>query len=96
MREATVENRLIKRAKELGAWALKFLPFSVAGMPDRIVLFPGGHIVFVELKRPGEKPRPLQLKRKSQLEKLGFEVQVLYSLDTVDLFMKKKAIEYDL
>ena len=46
-------------------------------MPDRLVLMPGGHIGFVEVKAPGEKPRPLQLSRHRLLRRLGFQVYVL-------------------
>ena len=47
------------------------------GMPDRMVLLPNGRICFVEVKAPGEKPRPLQLSRHRLLRRLGFPVYVL-------------------
>ena len=47
------------------------------GDPDRIILLEGGKVLFVELKRPGEKPRPLQLARHKLLRDLGFKVYVL-------------------
>ena len=47
------------------------------GMPDRMILLPGGRIGFVEVKAPGKKPRPLQIKRHGQLRALGFPVFVL-------------------
>ena len=47
------------------------------GMPDRMILLPGGRIGFVEVKAPGKKPRPLQVKRHGQLRALGFPVFVL-------------------
>lgn len=43
-------------------------------VPDRLVLFPGGRLAFVELKAPGKKMRPLQVKRAKQLTALGFRV----------------------
>ena len=43
-------------------------------MPDRLVLLPNGILAFVELKAPGKKLRPLQVRRKAQLEGLGFSV----------------------
>ena len=46
-------------------------------MPDRIVLLPGCCFAFVEVKAPGEKPRPLQLSRHRLLRRLGFPVYVL-------------------
>ena len=61
----------------MGGIALKFVSPGFDGMPDRIVLLPGGHMGFVEVKAPGEKPRPLQLSRHRLLRGLGFKVCVL-------------------
>jgi hypothetical protein len=41
------------------------------------VLLPKGKVGFVEVKRPGERPRPIQVKRIEELRKLGFKVFVL-------------------
>lgn len=76
MREKTVEKRLCMEAKRRGGIALKFVSPGFDGVPDRVVLMPGGKCAFVELKSTGEKLRPLQEKRKSQIEKLGFRVYV--------------------
>jgi hypothetical protein len=46
-------------------------------MPDRLVLLPFGKFAFVEVKAPGEKPRPLQLARHGMLQRIGFRVFVL-------------------
>ncbi|HCW05603.1 MAG TPA: nuclease, partial [Clostridium sp.] len=48
-----------------------------AGMPDRLILLPTGRIGFVEVKRKGEKPRPIQFTRHKLLKSLGFKVYVL-------------------
>lgn len=61
----------------------------MAGIPDRLVLLPKGKIYFVELKAPDMDLRPLQLKRKEQLEKLGFKVYVIDSYEKIDLFIKE-------
>ena len=74
MRERTVEQRLVTEAKKHGGLALKFVSPGLDGVPDRIVLLPGGHMAFVELKAPGKTMRPLQVRRKEQLEELGFSV----------------------
>ena len=52
----------------------KFVSPGLDGVPDRIILMPGARIAFAELKAPGRKMRPLQVKRKGQLEALGFQV----------------------
>ena len=77
MREKTIEHKLTIAAKNMGGIALKFVSPGFDGMPDRIVLLPGGHMAFVEVKAPGEKPRPLQLARHKLLRGLGFKVYVL-------------------
>ncbi len=74
MREKIVEAVLVRAARKRGGLALKFVSPGMDGVPDRIVLLPGGRIGFVELKAPGGKMRPLQEKRKSQLRWLGFLV----------------------
>lgn len=76
MIERDVEQAL-KRGIELnvpGAKCLKFVSPGFSGVPDRIVLLPGGQVVFVELKRPNERPRQRQLFVQSRLRKLGFLV----------------------
>ena len=77
MREKIIEQKLVTAAKNMGGIALKFVSPGFDGMPDRIVFLPGGHIGFVEVKTPGEKPRPLQLARHGLLRRLGFKVYVL-------------------
>ena len=77
MREKTIEQKLVSAAKNMGGIALKFVSPGFDGMPDRIVLLPGSHIGFVEIKAPRCKPRPLQLSRHGMLRHLGFKVYVL-------------------
>ena len=77
MREKIIEKKLVQAVKTSGGIAPKFVSPGFDGMPDRIVLLPGGHMGFVEVKAPGEKPRPLQLSRHGLLRRLGFKVFVL-------------------
>ena len=76
MRESFLENKLSAAVGQRAGLCLKFLS-STSGWPDRLVLLPGGKLAFVELKAPGEHPRPLQLRRHDQLRALGFPVFVL-------------------
>jgi len=77
MREKQVEQKLVKAVKAAGGLCPKFVSPGTAGMPDRLVLLPGGRILFVEVKAPGKKPRPLQIHRHEQLRALGFRVVVI-------------------
>lgn len=83
MRERRVEAALARRVKDLGGWAVKLLP-SVMGLPDRIVLLPGGTVVFVELKSPTGKTAVHQDVVHERLRRLGFPVIVLSTLEAVD------------
>ena len=74
MREKTVEAKLVAAVNGMGGPAPKFTSPGYDGMPDRLVLLPNGILAFVELKAPGKKLRPLQVRRKAQLEGLGFSV----------------------
>lgn len=74
MIEKTIERKLVDMARKTGGLALKFVSPGFDGVPDRLVLFPGACVGFVELKSPGKKMRPLQIRRKKQLESLGFKV----------------------
>lgn len=77
MREKTIEQKLVTAVKKHGGICPKFVSPGFDGMPDRIVLLPYGRFAFVEVKAPGEKPRPLQLARHEMLRRLGFSVYVL-------------------
>ena len=75
--EKSIEQALVRQAKKCGGMAVKFVSPGLDGVPDRIILLPGGHIGFAEIKTTGLKPRPLQMRRKRQLEQLGFSVFIL-------------------
>lgn len=83
MRETRVERALTTAVKARSGWAIKLLP-SVAGLPDRLVLLPGGRIIFVELKAPGKKVGAHQLVVHARLRRLGFRVEVLSSVTLVE------------
>lgn len=74
MNEKYIESRFREAVRDAGGLALKFTSPGYAGVPDRIVLMPGGMVCFAELKASGKKMRPLQMRRKQQLESLGFRV----------------------
>ena len=83
MREKTIEEKLVKITRSMGGLALKFSSPGFDGVPDRLVLLPGGKIAFIELKAPGKTLRPLQVRRKRQLETLGFSVYCIDSPEQI-------------
>ena len=84
MREKTIEQKLVQSVKARGGLCPKLVCPGMAGMPDRLVLLPGGKMGFVEVKAPGRKPRPLQLHRHSQLRSLGFEVFIVDAPEQIE------------
>lgn len=83
MREKWIEQQLVKAVKDIGGIALKIVSPGFDGMPDRLILLPNRKIAFVEVKAPGKTLRPLQEKRKRQLEALGFLVFCLDNLEQI-------------
>ena len=81
--EKQIEQSLVKAVKNMGGIAPKFVSPGYDGMPDRLVLLPHGMLAFVELKAPGEKPRPLQKSRHEMLRRLGFKVYVIDSTEQI-------------
>lgn len=87
--EKQIEQKLVDGVKGHGGIAPKFVSPSFAGMPDRLVLLPHGKMAFVEVKAPGKKPRPLQVKRHGMLRALGFQVFVLDDASDIPGLLKK-------
>ena len=83
MYEREIERKLVARTKAMGGIAPKFTSPGFDGMPDRLILLPGGRMAFVELKAPGKKPRPLQETRHKLLRRLGFKVYVIDSVEQI-------------
>jgi len=82
MREQMIEKKFTDAVKKMGGIAPKFVSPGLDGVPDRLLLFKGGVSAFVEVKALGKQMRPLQLKRKKQLEQLGFQV---YCIDNIEM-----------
>lgn len=81
--EDKIEGYLVTQVEAVGGFALKIR--FITGFPDRMVLFRGGNIVFVECKRPkGGKFEPLQPLWLKRLRKLGFQVWVIRTKAEVD------------
>lgn len=85
--EKKIEKYLIKSVEALGGLCVKFPPLFFRGFPDRIVLLPGGRVVFVETKTPGGKPSLIQRKVHGRLRALGFRVEVLDTYEQIDEFI---------
>lgn len=92
MREADIEMYLRDQVKAVGGRAYKFVSPGNSGVPDRLVLLPGGHAYFVELKAPGRKATDLQLLQQERIAALGFDVSVIDTKTKVDEFIRRVQI----
>lgn len=89
MREKIIEKELVRAVKDKGGIAPKFTSPGFDGMPDRLVLLPGGRMGFVELKAPGKKPSALQLARHRLFRRLGFKVYVIDEINQIDSVLEE-------
>lgn len=83
MLEKRIEKRLTEEARRRGGMAVKFTSPGASGVPDRLVVMPGGKMGLVEVKAPGKTPRPIQQAMRRRFERLGVAVYVLDDLDGV-------------
>ena len=83
MREKDIEKKLVRAVLDEGGICPKFTSPGTSGMPDRLILLPGGAFAFAEIKAPGKVPQPLQEARHRMLRRLGFKVYVIDSEDKI-------------
>ena len=91
MKEKTLEKKLRQKISEMGGKCLKINSQSVTGLPDRLVLLPGGRMFFVELKTSGKHLSPRQVIVSEQLQRLGFAFFVVDDNESLDLFLREAA-----
>lgn len=89
MRESTLERRLVREVKRIGGQAPKWVSPGNRGVPDRLVILPGGRTIYVEMKAPGKPLEPLQEKWAKTLRGLGHAVYKLDCNDDIDRFIKE-------
>ena len=89
MKESTIEARLVREVKKRGGQCYKFTSPGSPGVPDRIVILPGGRIVFVELKTEIGRLAKIQQWQIGELRKHGATVRVLKGMDQVLAFLEE-------
>ena len=89
IRESVVEKYLTRKVKESGGVSIKLPANLYKGIPDRMLLFPGRRVWFVELKRSEKETlSPMQIHWLRILKKLGFNSVPILGKDQVDQLMK--------
>lgn len=90
--EQEIEEYLIKKVTELGCYCIKQSPSVVSGIPDELVLTLDGRCLFVELKTVDGKLSNAQLKTQQRLIKMHHNVFTLWSMESVDEFVKREIL----
>ena len=86
--EKVVERKLVELVKINNGMCIKLLCDQLIGLPDRLCLFPGHKMAFVETKTTGQKPRRIQAYMHKKLRALGFRVEVIDSVEEVINFVE--------
>lgn len=89
MKESLAERALVDAVKSVGGVAYKFISPGNAGVPDRLVIFPGMQPAFVEMKTESGKLSALQQVQIKRLEDLKQDVYVLHGIKDVAAFMRE-------
>ena len=89
MRESVIEARLRDGVKALGGICWKFVSPGTTGVPDRLIILPGGRIIFVELKADTGRTSAIQQYRINELRNIGADVRILKGLSQVRAFLEE-------
>lgn len=90
MREREIEQKLVQWVRAKGGKCYKWNSPSNRGVADRILIFPGGHICFVELKTKDGRATALQERFSRTMEELGVYSPIIYGMEGLE------ALESDL
>ena len=90
MLEKDIEARLKRGVERAGGLCLKWVSPGCTGVMDRIVLLPGGRVVFVELKKPGGRLSERQKFMRDEMMRLGMRVETVWTVEQVDEFLVRE------
>lgn len=86
--EKSIERYLVEQAKQNGLLCLKYSNPNMVGYPDRLLVLPGGNVIWVELKSKGRKPTKIQQMRIAELSGMGHTVRVIDNKADIDELIK--------
>ncbi len=84
--ESDIERYLVRKVRDLGGKAYKFVSPTNRGVADRLVVLPGGRVWFVEVKKMGGRLSPLQRFFAEDIKALGCNYAIVWSKEDVDAF----------
>lgn len=81
MKESDIEKWLVSQIKTLGGFADKFTSPGNPGVPDRIIVMPGGRVIFVELKTEIGRLSGIQKWQRERYREKGVDFRVIKGMD---------------
>jgi hypothetical protein len=85
IRESSIEGYLRQRVKDRGGLCVKLNPAGLVGIPDRLVVLPGGRVAFVEVKKPkGGLVGKAQFVWRDRLVELGVMHRFVFTKEDVE------------
>lgn len=96
MRESAIVRKIISAVKRAypTAWVCKLADRFTRGVPDLCLVWPGGNVVFVEVKRPGGQSQPLQDVTRHRITACGIGCLVVASVEDVLIYMRIKSCSF--
>lgn len=89
MKESDIEKWLVGQIKEIGGFADKFVSPGNPGVPDRIIVMPGGRIIFVELKTEIGRLSGIQKWQRERYQKMGVDFRVIKGMSAARDLVKE-------
>lgn len=89
MKESVIEAWMVRAIRSRGGLCYKWVSPGTTGVPDRIVILPGGRTIYVELKTEVGRLSEIQKHIHAELRKRGADVRTLYGLDQVKAFVEE-------
>ena len=90
VREASLEGLFTSLVRDAGGIPVKLQPVQ-AGLPDRLVLWPGGRTSLVELKTRAGRLGQIQALWHGRAARLGHHVAVLYGAEQIRTWVAENA-----
>lgn len=87
MIESSIQTKISEKLKKHGWFVTKLIQTSTNGIPD-LMAIKNGEVIFLEIKKPGEEPSPLQEYMIASLNKAGVLAMSADKIEDIDIFCK--------
>ncbi len=95
VKEQVIQKNIIEYLKKNGFLAFVYTAsgyYAKAGLPDIMGCTPQGKFIGIEVKRPGQKPKPIQMAYINAINSIGGIGMWATSVEEVENELKKRGI----